>query len=1131
MCGKVMRLALFLTLTLLGPGWLTAQEPVPVPEDIQGEAWNRLIYVPYKNLVEVFEQQSASVVLPYAEYLKLWKHSLERRGDGQPPLNAVITKSSYVARVEGDLARINGDFTVQVLEKPWAEVEVDFGDAAVGKITSDGDRVLLRGIGDGKYALLFPETGTHELQLELVARVRTSPDGRSFDFTCPPVGITTFELMVPQPDQTIQIQPRLVSLPVEAGAQETRARASLGATSRISASWNPRVSTKPEMELLASVTNRVHVSIDERQVLKDAQLQFDVLRGKLETLRIAVAKGDRILDVSAPNAKVRGWQSDEEDDRQIVTVELLSPVSGSVTIEVHTERDYQQGEPLRAAGMDDEAVVHGVHALDVVRESGQLIISHAADLVLTIEEQLGLTRINAGDVPESLRRADAVYFKYYNPRFRLAVLTRPIEPRLTVNHLSQLIFEEDRLRLMASLEYTIERAGVFDFAMQIPDDLTIDQVSVPGMSGFDVDPQSGMLRVRLQEKQQGALTVRVTGHRDLDPETRDEQQVLPILEPLEVAREEGVLQLYAPEATEVITDEASLAGVQPQPVNSTNRLGAARLVALWTYNRRPVNVEVRTVRKPTRLTARVGTVVRVEQELVRVHTRLEYLVEHAGLDTFRFAVPEALADRLQIEAADANAGAGIKQRSREDEAVDGWVTWTIITQRDVLGQQAFQITYDLPTTVDEADETTKALATLQPLQALGLDDADGPQVSLSRIAGEVAVLKDKSLSVTATTSGEDIESIDVRELTFAPLAPVEDRGMVLSLAYRYFVQPVELQLQAAKHEIQEVVETVVPRAAIEIVMGRERAATFRVRYKVVSSERQRLRLDLPTSAEVLELKLDQNRVALEHNDAEAESGWEAFSINVARSKPADEPFFITLLFRANIAAQTEAAPFTGRGGSQQLRLPRLGDSQNSDVPLQQLKLVLWVPDDYVLVNVPENFTQDAPDFLVRLLTADRRRAPAEGSLNDWIGDDTGTTADFPIEGHAYVYHNLGGVELVEIEWWQSYFLVWVISGSVFIIGWILRPTSWENRLTIVLLLAFGAVLYALRDAEIVVHGLLAARYGLAATLVVWLIHGLHNLTHPRVPAAPPNAAMVPAVVPPPGIFEDAQSLTARRPES
>jgi hypothetical protein len=50
---------------------------------------------------------------------------------------------------------------------------------------------------------------------------------------------------------------------------------------------------------------------------------------------------------------------------------------------------------------------------------------------------------------------------------------------------------------------------------------------------------------------------------------------------------------------------------------------------------------------------------------------------------------------------------------------------------------------------------------------------------------------------------------------------------------------------AERHEVQEVVETVVAQALIEAVVTQDKTVTFRCRYRLKTSERQRLELELP----------------------------------------------------------------------------------------------------------------------------------------------------------------------------------------------------------------------------------------------------------------------------------------------
>ncbi|HEV2982962.1 MAG TPA: hypothetical protein VGX46_01175, partial [Vicinamibacterales bacterium] len=173
-----------------------------------GESWEKLIYIPYRALKSVLQDPKAAAIVPLDEYLR-WLQS-NRTGTTRLPIAAVVSEAHYDAKVDKDIVRIHAVLTVQSLEKHWSGATVAFGDAAIGKITSEKDRVLVRGLGRGLYVLLVPDEGTYKVELELSTAVRTSPEGRSFDFDCPTTGISTFDLTVSEPDQTVELVPRPV---------------------------------------------------------------------------------------------------------------------------------------------------------------------------------------------------------------------------------------------------------------------------------------------------------------------------------------------------------------------------------------------------------------------------------------------------------------------------------------------------------------------------------------------------------------------------------------------------------------------------------------------------------------------------------------------------------------------------------------------------------------------------------------------------------------------------------------------------------------------------------------------------------------------------------------------------------
>ena len=143
------------------------------------EKWDRLIYVPFKELQKVFDNQDASVVLPYAEYLDLMKRAINAVPLTTGNQDAVMTSSSWHATVEKDLARVSVELKLNVIKADgWATLPIAFGAAAIGKVEPNDGTVLLKGTGQGTYELLVKGAGQKTVKLELLATVLTSPEDR-----------------------------------------------------------------------------------------------------------------------------------------------------------------------------------------------------------------------------------------------------------------------------------------------------------------------------------------------------------------------------------------------------------------------------------------------------------------------------------------------------------------------------------------------------------------------------------------------------------------------------------------------------------------------------------------------------------------------------------------------------------------------------------------------------------------------------------------------------------------------------------------------------------------------------------------------------------------------------------------
>src|SRR5258708_11743554 len=151
------------------------------------------------------------------------------------------------------------------------------------------------------------------------------------------------------------------------------------------------------MEVLTTVQNTLDMRIADGLVHTHAALTYQVLRGQVDQLRIAVPLDHRILDVAA--AGLKSWKTAKEEKSQVVTVDLLGGDAKTIVIEVHTERPVPEAA-IDLVGIDEAGVYRGIHALGEARENGIVVVSQSSDLSLAVQAQSGLVRIEAAEVAE-----------------------------------------------------------------------------------------------------------------------------------------------------------------------------------------------------------------------------------------------------------------------------------------------------------------------------------------------------------------------------------------------------------------------------------------------------------------------------------------------------------------------------------------------------------------------------------------------------------------------------------------------------------------------------------------------------------------------------------------------------------
>jgi hypothetical protein len=1045
-----------------------------------------VIYLPFENLRDVFEDEDSSIVLPYAQFLEMWDRLVQPdEPPVQPPVNGVITRADYAGSVKGDLVHLEATLDVEVLSAEWARLPVEFGDAAIGSARAEDGAVLLRGVGEGRYELLVQGKCKHQIKLTLVTGVKSATEGRSFTVQCPAVGVSNLELEIPEKDLAVEVTPRRTSELRSDPEGATRVLAVLGSTNQFTVRWQPKSGGADQAAGLANVTDTIAVDVGDGVVHTHAVLDYQILRGSLGELVVELPSDQRLLDVQVPG--LRDWQTENVDGRQRVNVRLHAPATEAIRLELHTETP-----------ISEEAFQVGrVRAVGVARESGVLAVRSAEDVGLEYVERESITRIDAADAPESLQKPRTTFYKFFTPDHKLSVIASQWKPRIIVDSRLSILLDKTRLTTRGEFRYQVSRSGIFALAYRLPAGFQVDDVRTESMERFEVasEDSAQTLTVYLTKELLGDLTVTVTASQVRD--TPAGELTLPLVEPLDATREQGLVAVMAPESLEVKTDSTQLQAARAATPADLAAKGfrpeapeGSTLAAAFSFVTRPVSIVQTITERPRRTSVVVGTVANVKEDVVQVTTTLRYEIQFAGTDTFRMAVPAVVSDRLHVE------GDGIKERRKDDQASeDGTVEWTIVLHSEAIGERTFTATYDRRISVPDQGTQFE----LQPIDVLDVD----------REAGEIAIQKDRALSIDATSIG--LEEVDPRELSQPMGAPQP------YLTYRYYQHPARLTLSVTKHELQEVVETVVRRAYVEAVVTEDGPITMRARYDLKSSERQRLAVTL-RNPRILGITVAGQTVAPEKAPAApgATPQDKTYLINVARTTDSDEPFHIAMVFETPLPQEELGVTDVLR-----LPLPRFDEG----VKFQKSYVRVWVPTDYRLVGGPEGFSS----HIGVGLWDSRKITRAPDSPDDWFPKDT-SSFDFQVGGTTYLFSSLTGPAELQTSYWHIPTMTAVASLLILATGVVLVRFSLEAKVFTILVLVFVVLFVGLFTPSIIHSWLLAARLGIAGVVALWLVVWLlfvrrrgfslpalagQGLPMPVASGADPGGSSAPATHPPP----------------
>jgi hypothetical protein len=1096
--GRFVRL-FYLLLAISCSGVLSAQEPPAAGAEGQGKdnLREQTIYIPYSKLRDVFEKEGRGVFLPYEKFQELWKAAQESQRatpEPRPPVGALITEISSKATASTDVLVVEARVKIELLQEGWHRVPLRLADAAIrsAKIGDQPARIVPQ--EGGGYALLIErpagdQPATIELVLEYARAIEKSPGHNSVSIQAPQAPVNRWEIHIPESGVKVDVQPLIAATEPPAAAEapqnETVVLAFVGAAEGIRIDWNPKAEGASGLAALLSVQAEQEVVIDEGVVRTRACLVYQISRAELTELQIEVPADQKVAGVF--DANIRQWDVTTEGDVQRIRVQLFEPARTAQTVTIDLEQ-------FSGEKMSSEVTVPFVRARDVGRQQGLLVVRVASTLRSAPARRSGLLQLDKSELPPTVADRTWDYaFRYAALPFELALNIEKVEPRVRVEQYVHAYLEPDQLNVDLLAIYQIERAGVFQLQLDIPEGYEVRQVrgqDAEGVTGVGVDshhpdPANAQRRlINLSRKAEGRVGLFVELTRSLsDPNlqspTGASSQIalqLPRVASDGLEQETGRLIIFAPESLRVtpstqkgVQSISFSEATQPVPyLRRGDRFAEMREVVALAYTRDPVELTLSVERRKPQILVRQFVTARVDSGVVRYHATFFYDIKYSPVKTLRIDIPQPVASLVRNETA-----------SIRDEVVnpapqdvpEGYVAWQFTGESEFIGSPQIDLQWEQP--IDQLDIGESVELSVPRLIPVGAD----------RAWGQIVVTKSETIDIRESGEPKGLRAIDP-QLDLMPGATATDAARAFE-----FHDDWTLTLAATRYQLFEVKRTSIELALIRMLVTRSDQIDVQALYRMRSA-RQRLavqfppRVDPEQSFDAQPARLNGQPVTLERGDGQE------FYIPLVGVKQ-DDLFLLEL--RYTIAGQSDVLDF-----------PIFPD----DPAVGQVYLSVYLPEEQALLGTqgPWNQEQFNPWRVkfseVVSLVGHKQPWQAKNDreiYNQVVGGISGVAGDplgsFGVQGDRFLFSTLRPtappngalrVKTLDTRFLNSLLVIIAIAIGLVMIS---QPINRKLMLVgvVIILVVMGGVFWPTAALEIINGKLVLAGF---LVLVLWITAGI-----------------------------------------
>ena len=1045
--------------------WAQGEEPAAAGEK------ERSIYVPYDELWKVFEKEGRGVFIPYEKFVELWDASRDQKNmpaEAKAPVDALITEVAAKASVSEDVVTVDAEVTIEVLKEGWNTVPLRLQDAAITKAVIGGKAARILQDPKQGYQLLLEKKGKEPsvvtLELSFAKSFTKSPGRNSVTFQAPLCPVSKWDVTIPESGVEVDIHPMLATTEVPAAGtnavDQTHVLAFVGAASGVRIDWTPKAEGAKGLTALVSARIEQQMHVGEGVVRGQVRMDYTISRTELSTFEIEVPADQKVVNVFDQN--VREWSVKQGEGVQSIEVQLFEPTKGAQSLMIELE---EFTEAL-------EVSVPVVKALNVGRQQGMVVIRIDPALRGEVGTREGLLQLDARELPASLKKTAPTYsYRYASLPYTLTVNLEKVQPRILADTLVEVHLTPDEQRLEATTAFTVERAGVFELELTIPDGYEVREVagkavgSVPAaaVDGHRLaEPTDGQraLTVNLSAKARGGvglriLLVKTLNDVDLLSPTGNTVSLDAPLIRVTAERDTGRLMVFAPESLRVNPGESkglrSVSSSEATAGFTPTMAPGERSVLSYRYGDEAGSLALDVTRRAPYVTCREFLTVRIENGVVKYNLRLMYEVLYSGVKSLRVDVPTTLVDDIRVT----NTGIRYRGLANAENVPEGYAAWLLEGEAEFFGSNTITLTWETKVkTLDIGKSIDVSLPRLIPAE-------------LDRSWGQIVVAKAEGIDVLPAEGASGLRPIDPRmdlmkDVTFKDAAQAFE-----------FIGPWKLSLKATRYETKDVTSTSVERGLVRSVVTRGDVTSVQAIYRM-RSKQQRISLLLPEGVEFdsQPLRLNGRPVALEKGDGET------YYVPLTNQQQ-DTPFVLELRYFVS-------------GQGTQLQSPSFPEQ----AAVQQVYMSVYIPDEKVYVgkNGPwseEMRWDEVRGFNVspRVLKHDRGLIT---ELCNGVEMDAASLENFATDGRHLLFSTLrppdGKAGMLTVRTMHAWLLNTLVLAVIVLIGLTQLNASLGRRVMVVGLALCTVILLGVFFTSLVQAMVTnAAMAAGAIVLIIWFI--------------------------------------------